>query len=81
MFLIKIGFFKSKVIHGLDINVSFFLVTFLRDKWLSKIALILLKNHKTNIYIFIIMINYRTLVDRKIVQYNVFLDKIRENTW
>ena len=43
LFLMKIDFCKPKVIHGLDLNLSFFFVTFLRGAWLSKIALILLK--------------------------------------
>ena len=69
-------FCKSKVIHSLDLNLSFFFMTFLRGAWLSKLGLILLKNIKRKIYIFIIIINYRIPVDRKIVQYKVFLDKI-----
>ena len=39
----EIDFCKLKVIHGLDLNLSFFFVTFLRGAWLAKIALILLK--------------------------------------
>ena len=38
----KIDFCKPKVIHGLDLNLSFFFVTILRGAWLSKIALIVL---------------------------------------
>ena len=34
----EIDFCKPKVIRGLDLNLSFFLVTFLRGAWLSKIA-------------------------------------------
>ena len=45
MFLIEMDFCKPKVFHGLDLNLSFFLVTFLRGAWLSKMALILLKNY------------------------------------
>ena len=37
------NFCKPKVIHGLDLNLSFFFVVFLRGAWLPKIALILLK--------------------------------------
>ena len=36
-------FCKPKVNHGLDLNLSFSFVTFLRGAWLSKIALILFK--------------------------------------
>ena len=39
----EMDFCKPKVIHGLDLNLSFFFRTFLRSAWLSKIALILLK--------------------------------------
>ena len=39
----EIDFYNPKVIHGLDLNLSFFLAIFLRGAWLSKIALILLK--------------------------------------
>ena len=42
----EIDFCKPKVIHGLDLNLSFFFLTFLRDAWLSKITLILLKNYQ-----------------------------------
>ena len=42
LFLMKIDFCKPKVIHDLDLNLSFFFVTILRGAWLSKIALILL---------------------------------------
>ena len=42
LFLMKIDFCKPKVIHGLDLNLSFFFVTILRGAWLSKIALIVL---------------------------------------
>ena len=42
MFLIKMDFCKPKVIHGLDLNFS---LANLRGGWLSKIALILLKNY------------------------------------
>ena len=38
----KIDFCKPKVIHGLDLNLSFFFVTILRGAGLSKIALIVL---------------------------------------
>ena len=41
----EIDFCKPEVIHGLDLNLSFFFVTFLRGAWLSKIALILLKEY------------------------------------
>ena len=43
LFSVEIGFCKPKVIHGLDLNLSFFFVTFLRDEWLSKTALMLFK--------------------------------------
>ena len=43
MFLIEVDFCKPKIIHGLDLNLSFLFVTFLSGAWLSKIALILLK--------------------------------------
>ena len=43
LFLMEIYFCKPKVIHGLDLNLSSFFVTFRRGAWLSKIALILLK--------------------------------------
>ena len=36
-------YFEPKVIHGLDLNLGFSFVTFLRGAWLSKIALILIK--------------------------------------
>ena len=36
-------FCKPKVIHGLDLNLSYFFVIFLSDAWLSNIALILFK--------------------------------------
>ena len=39
----EIDFCKPKVIHSLDLNLSFFFVTFRRGAWLSKIALILFK--------------------------------------
>ena len=39
----EMDFCKPKLIHGLDLNLSFFFVTFLRGAWLSKIALILFK--------------------------------------
>ena len=39
----KTDFCKHKVIHDFDLNLSFFLVTFLKGACLSKIALILLK--------------------------------------
>ena len=39
----EIDFCKPKVIYGLDLNLSFFFVIFLRGAWLSKIALIPLK--------------------------------------
>ena len=52
----EIAFYKPKVIHSLDLNLSFLFVTFLSGGWLSKIALILLKKIvKRKIYIFIIV--------------------------
>ena len=45
MLLIEVDFCTPKVIHGLDLNLSFFFVTFLRGAWLSKIALILSKKY------------------------------------
>ena len=41
----EIDFRKPKVIHDLDLNLSFFFMTFLRGAWSLKIALILLKNY------------------------------------
>ena len=43
LFSMETDFCKSNVIHGLDLNLSFFFETFLRGAWLSKIALILFK--------------------------------------
>ena len=39
----EIDFYEPKVIHDLDLNLSFFFVTFLRGAWLSEITLTLLK--------------------------------------
>ena len=40
----EIDFCNPKVIHGLDLNLSLFFITFLRGAWLSKIALTRVKN-------------------------------------
>ena len=52
-------FCKPKVIHNLDLNLSFFFVTFLRGAWLSKIALVvfikLLKERFTSLLSSLIM--------------------------
>ena len=77
MFLVEMNFCKPNVIYGLDRNLSFFFVTFLTGAWSSKIALILLKVYQMKyLYIFINFVKYRIPVNRKLVQYKVFLDKI-----